>query len=78
MRKITQIRGKNANTHEASGVGVVGADLPVNLDKPLLDDASHFTAVKSILEAVAEKDGEGEGFAQLVGARRRAGGVSAA
>lgn len=62
-------------THEASGVGLVGADLAVNLNKALLKDSSDLLASKSVLEAVAEEDGQRQRLAELVGTRRGAGGL---
>ena len=60
-------------THEAGGVGGVSPDLAIDLDQALHDDRSHLLARQSVLEAVAEEDGEGEGLAQLVWAGRGAG-----
>lgn len=42
--------------HETAGVGVVGADLAVNLDKTLGGDEGDLTAGQSVLELVAEED----------------------
>ena len=64
---------KESLTHEAGGVGLVGPDLAVDLDEALLHDRSDLTAGKSVLEAIAEEDSEGEGLAQLVRTGRRAG-----
>jgi hypothetical protein len=41
-----------------------------------MHDSGHFTAVQGILQAVAEEDGEREGFAKLVGSRGGAGGLN--
>lgn len=60
-------------THEASGVGVVRANLSVDLDQALLDNGCDFTTSKGILQAVTEEDGEGKGFAELMGTRGWAG-----
>jgi hypothetical protein len=60
-------------THVAGRVSVVGADLSVNLDQSLGDNRGDFTAVQGILEAVAEEDGEGQGFTELVGTGRGTG-----
>lgn len=60
-------------THEASGVGVVSADLSVDLDEPLLYDGGDLTASQGILQAIAEENGEGEGFPELMGTRGGAG-----
>ena len=64
-----------ALTHEARGVGRVGPDLGVDLDQALHDNRQNLLAGQSILEAVAEEDGEGEGFTELVGTGGRAGGL---
>lgn len=65
-------------THEASGVGLVGADLAVDLDEALLEDSSNLLAGKSVLETVTEEDGQGKRLAELVGTGRGAGSVGAA
>ena len=52
--------------HEASGVGGVGADLAIDLDKALGDNGGDLPASKRVLQAIAEEDGEGEGLAQLM------------
>lgn len=62
-------------THEASGVGLVGPDLAVNLDDPLLENGGNLTTGQGVLETVAEEDGQGERLAELVGTGRRAGGL---
>ena len=41
---------------ETAGVGVVGADLAVDLDKTLSDNEGDLTAGQSVLELVAEED----------------------
>ena len=41
---------------ETAGVGVVGADLAVDLDKTLSDNEGDLTASQSVLELVAEED----------------------
>ena len=43
-------------THEASGVGLVGADLVVNRNEALLDDQGDLATSQSVLQAVAEED----------------------
>ena len=53
--------------HEASGVGRVSPDLAIDLDQALHDNRRDLLARKSILEAVAEENGEGKGFTELVG-----------
>ena len=56
-----------ALTHEARGVSGVGPNLGVDLDQALHDNRQNPLAGQSILEAVAEEDGEGKRFAELVG-----------
>lgn len=68
-----QGRDFETRTLEASGVGGVGPDLGVNLDKALHDNREDLLAGQRIFEAVTEEDGEGEGFPQLVWAGRGAG-----
>lgn len=63
---------------EASGVGGVGADLSIDFDQTLLDNGGDFTASKGVLQAVAEEDAEGEGFAELMGTGGGTGGVGTA
>lgn len=41
-------------------------DLAVDADEALRDDRSHFAAGQGILQAVAEEDGDGELFVQLM------------
>jgi hypothetical protein len=62
-------QGRLLRNHEASRVGGVGADLAVNLDQPLVGDLGDLLAGHRILETVTEEDGEGKGFAELVGTR---------
>ena len=62
-------------THEAGGVGGVSPDLAIDLDQALHDDRSHLLARQSVLEAVAEENGERKGFAELVRTRRGARGL---
>ena len=59
-------------THETSGVGLVGTNFAVDFDEALLDDGSHFSASQGILQSVAEEYSKREGFAKLVGTRRGA------
>ena len=54
-------------THEPSRVGLVRPHLAVHLDYPLLDNLGHLVTGKSVLEPVAEEDGEGKTFPELVG-----------
>lgn len=64
------------HTHEASGEGLIGPDLAVHLDQTLLDDRGDLTAGQSVLQSVAEEDGEGERLPELVGTGGRAGSLS--
>jgi hypothetical protein len=47
---------RGERTHEPGGVGLVGADLVVDLDEALLDDERNLTAGQGVLEAVADED----------------------
>ena len=62
-------------THETRGVGRVSPDLAVDLNQALHDNRRDFTTGQSILEAVAEENGERKGFAELVRTRRGARGL---
>jgi hypothetical protein len=61
------------NVHETSGVGLVGADLAVDLDEARLQDRGDLLAGEGVLETVAEEDGEGERLPELVRTGGRAG-----
>jgi hypothetical protein len=61
------------NVHESSGVGLVGADLAVDLDEARLQDRGDLLAGEGVLETVAEEDGQGERLPELVGTGGRAG-----
>lgn len=63
------------DVHEAGGEGGVGADLAVNLDETLHQDALGLTVVEGVLETVAQEDDEGQAFSLLVGTGRRLGSV---
>lgn len=63
------------DVHEAGGVGVVGADLAVNLDKALHEDGPRLAVVQGILETVADEDDEGKALSLLVRTGRGLGGV---
>jgi len=54
-------------THEASGVGGVGADLSVDLHQTLHDDLGHLGAVQGVLQAISQEDQQGQRLTQLVG-----------
>lgn len=43
-------------TLETSRVGLVGADLVVDLDETLLDDEGNLTAGKGVLQTVTDED----------------------
>lgn len=62
-------------THETSGEGLVSPDLAVDLDESLLNNRSDLTASKSVLQTVSKEDGEGKRLPELVGTRRRTGGL---
>ena len=57
-------------THEASGVGLIGANFVVNFNQALLDDRSNFSASQGILQSIAEEHGKRERFAKLMWTRR--------
>jgi hypothetical protein len=57
------------NVHEASGVVGVSANLTVNLDEALHDNASNLTLGQGILQAVADEHNERETLTELVGSR---------
>lgn len=63
-------------THEASGIGSVGAHFSIDFNETLVDDCDDFASGQSVLEPVPEEDGKGEGFAQFVGTRGRARGLA--
>lgn len=54
-------------THEASGVGDVGADLAVDLDEPLHANLFDLVSGQGVLQTVPEEDDEGQALPQLVG-----------
>ena len=58
---------------EASGVLGVDAGAGVDVDELLAEDHLGFATVEGVLETVAEDDGEGEAFTELVGTSTRAG-----
>ncbi len=57
----------NPLTHESSWVGLVGPDLAIDLDDSLSHDGGDLTTGQSVLQPVAEEDGEGERLSELVG-----------
>ena len=70
---ILPVQNTQERTHEARGVGVVGANLVVDLDQALHDDRRDLTTSERILQAVAQEDVERQGLAELMGTRRGAG-----
>jgi len=54
------------DVHETSRVSFVSSNFGIDFDEALLDDGGDFTTGQSILQPVAEEDGEREGFAQFV------------
>lgn len=58
---------------EASGVLGIDAGATVDVDELLTEDHFGFLGVEGVLEAVAEDDGEGHAFTELVGTSARAG-----
>jgi hypothetical protein len=76
----TSSKGKFCNrcsehTHETSRVGLVSADLAINLDVALHEDGLHFTVGKSILQSVPEDEDQGKALPGLVRTRRWLGGM---
>lgn len=61
--------------HEASGEGVISADLSIDLNKALMEDVLNFIVVKGILQAVAKENSEGNALSKLMGTLGRAGSV---
>lgn len=72
---VTIFTAPSSPTHETSGEGLVSPDLAVDLDESLLNNSGDFTASKSILQTVSEEDSEGKRLPELVGTRRRTGGL---
>lgn len=65
------------DVHEARGVVGISANLTVDLDVTVHDDAANFALVQSVLQTVAEQDDERQALAQLVGTGRGARGKGA-
>ena len=59
------------NVHETGGEVGVSADLVVNFDGALHDNASDFAFVQSILQTVTDQNDQRQAFTELVGTRRR-------
>jgi hypothetical protein len=57
----------HVDTHEASGVGEVSADLAVNKDLTLTEDPLRLGIREGVLEAVADEDDQREALTKLVG-----------
>jgi len=58
--------GDAHNIHEANGETGISANLAVNMDETLNSDVGHLAASKSILEAVAHKNGQRKALAKRV------------
>lgn len=65
------------NVHNTGGVVGVSADLVVNLDVALHNNAGDLALGKGVLQAVADEDNEGKALTQLVGSSRGTRGKSA-
>lgn len=61
--------GDGDDIHETSRVGLVSADLAINLDVALHKDRLHFTVGKSILKSVPEDEDQRQALPGLVGTR---------
>lgn len=64
------------DVHESSRVVGIGANLAVNLDRALHNNAVNFALVQSVLQTVAKQNNNGKALAQLVRSRGRSGGKS--
>ena len=62
-------------THESGRVGLVGPNLPVNLDEALVDNLYHLGVSEGILQSVPEENQQWQALSQLVGPRARSGGL---
>lgn len=60
------------NVLETSGVIHISSDLAVNLDQTTHDNSQDFTTSQGVFQAVAEDEGQGQAFTQLVGTSGRA------
>jgi len=63
---------------ETRRVGRICPDLAIDLDQTLHNNGGNLLAGQGILQPVAEENGEGEGFAELVGTWRWTGSVGSA
>lgn len=61
------------NVHETSGEVGISADLVVNFDGALHDNAGDFALVQSVLQTVTEQNDQRQAFTELVGTRRGTG-----
>lgn len=57
---------KADHVHETGWVCLIGANFAIHADDALHDDGGHLTARKSILETIAEEDGQRKRLAQPV------------
>lgn len=57
--------------HKTGRVSLIGTDAVVNLDETLLDNSGHLAARERVFQTIAQENGEGERFPELVRARRR-------
>jgi len=62
--------GNVNDIHETNGVGLVSADLAVDVDQAVHEDGDNLLAGQSILQAVSEEKDEGQALASLVGTGR--------
>jgi len=64
------------NIHETGREIGISANLSINLDETLHDDAVDLTLIQSILQTVTDEDNQGQAFTELVGTRRGAGSLN--
>jgi len=55
------------NVHETGRVVGVSPDLVIHFDEPLHQDEGNLPLGKSVLQAIAQEDDQGQAFAELVG-----------
>jgi hypothetical protein len=67
--KRTFCNRSSEHTHEPSRVGLVSADLAINLDVALHQDGLHLTVGKSILQPVPEDEDQRQALPGLVWSR---------
>lgn len=68
--------GSGRLTLISNGVGRIGADFVIDLDKTLCEDTDDFSSRQGVLQPVSEEDGEREGFAEFVRTWRWTGSLS--